>query len=168
MRRQRTHLSLREFSIRQATNFDEAGILECLHAAFEDYRGTYTSDAYLDTVLTHETLRHRLGEMDIFVATNRSGRVVGTIACNVTGDGEGHVRGMAVFPDWQGSGVATRLLSAVESQLRQQKCNRVTLDTTPPLSRAMRFYEKNGFRRSGRVSDFFGMPLFEYVKTIPG
>jgi len=30
----------------------------------------------------------------------------------------------------------------------------------------MRFYEKNGFRRSGKVTDFYGMPLFEYVKTL--
>jgi len=28
----------------------------------------------------------------------------------------------------------------------------------------MRFYEKHGYRRSGKVSDFFGMPLVEYVK----
>jgi len=34
------------------------------------------------------------------------------------------------------------------------------------LERAMRFYEKHGYRRSSKVSDFFGMPLFEYVKTL--
>jgi len=31
----------------------------------------------------------------------------------------------------------------------------------------MRFYEKHGYRRSGKVSDFFGMPLVEYVKPVP-
>jgi hypothetical protein len=30
----------------------------------------------------------------------------------------------------------------------------------------MRFYEKQGFRRSGRVSDFFGMEVVEFVKPI--
>lgn len=29
----------------------------------------------------------------------------------------------------------------------------------------MTFYEKHGYRRSGTIRDFFGMPLFEYVKT---
>ena len=43
---------------------------------------------------------------------------------------------------------------------------RVSLDTTEPLRRAVRFYERHGFRPSGRVSDFFGMPLFEYVKEL--
>jgi enoyl-CoA hydratase/carnithine racemase len=50
--------------------------------------------------------------------------------------------------------------------LRALNCKRVTLDTTEPLTRAIRFYERNGFRQSGRVSDFFGMKLIEYVKEI--
>jgi len=38
-------------------------------------------------------------------------------------------------------------------------------DTTEPLRPAVRFYERNGYRASGRVTDF-GMPLFEYVKRL--
>jgi len=30
----------------------------------------------------------------------------------------------------------------------------------------MGFYEKSGYRRSGKVGDFFGMPPFEYVKNL--
>lgn len=30
----------------------------------------------------------------------------------------------------------------------------------------VRFYEKHGFAASGRVADFFGMPLFEYTKFL--
>ena len=30
----------------------------------------------------------------------------------------------------------------------------------------MRFYEKHGFWATGKVDDFFGMPLFEYRKQI--
>ncbi len=32
--------------------------------------------------------------------------------------------------------------------------------------RAIRFYERNGFRPSGKIKDFFAMPLFEYVKIL--
>jgi hypothetical protein len=42
----------------------------------------------------------------------------------------------------------------------------VSLDTTEPLERATQFYEAQGFRRTGRVSDFFGMPLHEYAKAL--
>jgi GNAT superfamily N-acetyltransferase len=73
---------------------------------------------------------------------------------------------MAVLLAWQGQGIAAMLLTAAESELRKRRCARITLDTTEPLARAMRFYEKYGYRRSGRVTDFFGMPLVEYVKII--
>jgi ribosomal protein S18 acetylase RimI-like enzyme len=42
----------------------------------------------------------------------------------------------------------------------------VTLDTTEPLARAIRFYEQHGFHRSGIIRDFFGMPLLEYRKSL--
>jgi GNAT superfamily N-acetyltransferase len=73
---------------------------------------------------------------------------------------------MAVRPEWQGAGVAAQLLRRVESELRERKCSRVSLDTTEPLRRAMRFYERNGYQRSGNVKDFFGMVMMEYIKKL--
>jgi GNAT superfamily N-acetyltransferase len=73
---------------------------------------------------------------------------------------------MAVLPQYAGTGVAAQLLTVIETWLRQRGCTRVTLDTTLPLQAAMRFYEKHGYLRSSRVSDFFGMPLVEYVKQL--
>lgn len=154
------------FSIRKATVEDTQGILECLRAAFEKYRHAYTPGAFLDTVLTPETLLERLANMTVFVATTPLGQVVGTVADNVIRTGEGHIRGMAVRPAWQGTGVATQLLGRVEWELREKQCIRISLDTTEPLQRAMRFYERNGYRRSGKITDFFGMQLFEYVKEL--
>jgi N-acetylglutamate synthase-like GNAT family acetyltransferase len=154
-------------SIRKARSTDAGGIVECLHTAFAPYEQQYTPEAFRDTTLTAETATRRLSEMTVFVAVDAAGEVVGTIACAVVGGDEGHLRGMAVRPDWQASGVADRLLETVEDELRRRGCSRVTLDTTVPLQRAVRFYTRHGFRRSGRpAADFFGMPLFEYVKTL--
>ena len=76
---------------------------------------------------------------------------------------EGHIRGMAVLSEWQGSGLASKLLASAESELRALGCScRITLDTTAPLRPAIRFYEKHGSHRSGKVTDFFGMELFEF------
>lgn len=158
-----------EISIRRATDEDAAQILACLRAAFEDYRQQYTTDAFVDTVLTPETFQERLVAMIVFVAVNESGEVVGTSACNLVGPEEGHLRGMAVLPSLRGSGIAGQLLSHAEEELRGRGCTHVTLDTTEPLQRAMLFYEKHGYRRSGKISDFFGMPLVEYRKVLlPG
>ena len=70
---------------------------------------------------------------------------------------------MAVLPECQGYGIADQLLERVEAELMKD-CSRISLDTTEPLDRAMRFYERHGYRRSGKTQDFFGMTLIEYVK----
>jgi GNAT superfamily N-acetyltransferase len=74
---------------------------------------------------------------------------------------------MAVRPAWHGVDVAGKLIRSVETELRDRGCTLISLDATLPLQRAMRFYEKHGFRRSGRIGDFFGMELVEFVKTLP-
>ena len=99
------------------------------------------------------------------MAESRSTReIIGTVACNLVSPEEGHIRGMAVLPSWQGARIAQQLLERAEAELVAQKRVRITLDTTEPLKRAISFYQRNGFRPSGQVSDFFGMPLYEYVK----
>ncbi|MFZ0704352.1 MAG: GNAT family N-acetyltransferase [Candidatus Korobacteraceae bacterium] len=153
-------------TIRQATIADADGILQCLWAAFEPFRNAYTDGAYEDTVLTLDSLSRRLGEMTVLVAVDRSGKVIGTIACKASGDGEGHLRGMAVLPDCQGCGIADQLLQRAEAELIAAHCSRITLATTQPLERAMRFYERHGYRRSGRTQGFFLMRLIEYVKPL--
>jgi GNAT superfamily N-acetyltransferase len=154
------------FSIRRATHGDAPGILQCLHSAFEAYRQNYTPQAFDDTVLTIDTLYERMNTMTLFVAETPALEIIGTIGCNVITTAEGHIRGMAVQPRWQGCGVAERLLRSCESELSDRMCIRISLDTTEPLHKAIRFYEKNGYSASGKVEDFFGMQLFEYTKQI--
>jgi len=154
------------FAIRRATLADGAAILECLLTAFAPYRQSYTPEAFLDTVLSPDSFRHRLSDMSVVVAISTSGEVVGTVAYKVGESGEGHLRGMAVNPEWHGSGLSTSLLETAEDELSKAGCKTITLDTTGPLKRAIRFYEKNGFRPTGKVGCFFGMPLIEFGKPI--
>jgi N-acetylglutamate synthase-like GNAT family acetyltransferase len=154
------------FCIRKATASDCHGILECLASAFAPFRESYTLEAFLDTVLTPDTIKKRLQDMIVLVALEADGDVIGTISCKIVNAHEGHLRGMAVRPEWQGSSVAAELLARAEQESRDAGCSAITLDSTEPLKRAMRFYEKHGFRATGRVGEFFGMPLFEYRKHI--
>ena len=158
--------SSESFSLRRATADDSAGILECLSSAFAPFRESYSEKGFVDTTLTPETITERLQQMVVFVAVQR-GCIIGTIGCKVE-EGDGHIRGMAVRPEWQGSWVGKELLALAEQEIYNAGCSTITLDTTEPLKRAMRFYEKHGFRATGHVDNFFGMPLFQYRKQIRG
>jgi GNAT superfamily N-acetyltransferase len=155
----------RDFVVRKAKRSDVTSIHQCLAVAFEPFRTFYNPEGFAETVPTHSGLQQRLATMCLFLAECES-NVIGTVGCNKLNEDEGRLRGMAVLPEWQGSTVAAALLSAAEQELREEGCTRVTLDTTEPLHRAMRFYQKHGFRPSGRVGDFFGMRLHEYVKQL--
>ena len=151
--------------IRRATLADSDAILACLAAAFSPYQSAYTVEAFRDTVLSRETIERRFATATLFVASSAQ-QIVGTIGCYKESAQIGHIRGMAVLCDWQGRGVAAALLERAEEELRAGGCARVTLDTTTPLSRAIRFYENHGYRPTGRVAEFFGMPLHEYAKQL--
>lgn len=68
---------------------------------------------------------------------------------------------MVVRPEYQSRGLADRPLQRAEGEVEQLHCSRVTLGTTEPLQRAMRFNEHHGYCRSGKFGDFFGMPLMD-------
>lgn len=152
-------------AVRRAQVEDAESIGACLESAFEPFRSQYTRDAFKDTVLSPEAIRERMLHMTIYAATVPGGEIVGTVAAAAKGK-DGHLRGMAVRPAWQRHSIAGYLLRAAEHDLLAARCLRVTLDTTFPLQQAIRFYQRNGFVPSGRITDFFGMPLYEYVKPL--
>ncbi|HEY3927321.1 MAG TPA: GNAT family N-acetyltransferase [Candidatus Koribacter sp.] len=155
-----------EFVVRAANEGDAEAIADCLASAFRPVEKLYTDGAFRDTVLSAEGICLRMQTMQLFVACDSAANVVGTIGCEVLDGAQGHLRGMAVRPEWQGCGVADELLMRAEEELRSKGCRRCVLDTTEPLARAMRFYERHGYARSGKVTDFFGMPLVEYGKAL--
>ena len=152
-------------TIRRATEKDAEGIARCLESAFEPYRSHYTQQAFQDTVPTPAAIQERMRHMTIYAAVSDREEIVGTVATAIHGN-EGHLRGMAVQPAWHGLCIAERLLQTAEDELRKAGCLRVNLDTTAPLRRAIRFYQKSGFTPSGRTVDYFGMPLYEFQKSL--
>ena len=151
--------------VRKAHQGDEEGVRACLENAFEPFRSEYTSGAFKDTVPTLETIGERMRQMTVYVAVTATGEIIGTLAVASLGT-EGHLRGMAVQPAWQGRSVAEMLLIQAERDLRATGCVLLTLDTTAPLRRAISFYQRHGFSSSGKVDDFFGMLLYEYSKQL--
>ncbi len=152
-------------TIRRATEDDANTIHVVLTAAFAPYRTAYTAGAYQATVLTPEVARLRVREMTVLLAVAPTTEVIGTIGYARVNTGEGRLRGMAVNPRWEGTGTGHALLSAALAGLDEAGCSRVTLETTAPLRRAIAFYQSQGFHPTGRVTDFLGMPLYQYLRS---
>jgi len=142
-----------------------AAISRASPAAFEVYRDSYLSLRLPTPYSLQKQSKDRLQEMTIFVEAEKSGVIVGTIACSVVNPKKATFANGDILPAAQGSGIATGLLkhakrtSAKAAAPDQSRYNRAA-------QAAIRFYERSGFFYVGEGPGLFGMPLYEYVKTI--
>jgi GNAT superfamily N-acetyltransferase len=151
--------------IRMAAHEDAALIASMLRESFIEYRDSYTPEAFAATTPASEEVRGRMREGPVWVAL-LGGSVVGTAAAVDRGE-DLYVRGMGVLPAGRGRGVGELLLRQIEDYASQRGYGRLVLSTTPFLHRAIRLYERFGFRRSEEGShDLLGTPLFTMVKNL--
>ena len=157
----------KEYKVRKAEKKDAKGIHEVVLAAFEKFRDFYSPEGFANTVMSEEATLERINEMTLFVAIDQNSEIIGTIGWRKLSEKEGHIRGMAVHPKRQGkNSPAAELLQKVENDARFQGCSFLTLDTTAILKRAQNFYKKHGFKKTGKIGDFFGSTIYEYAKKI--
>lgn len=151
--------------IRIAAPDDAARITSVLHESFIEYKSSYTDEAFSATVPAPDQIRKRMAEGPVWMAL-QGDTIVGTVAAVERG-GELYIRGMAVSPAARGLGIGELLLKHMESFAESHGVKRLTLSTTPFLDRAIRLYERFGFRRSEEgPHDLFGTPLFTMVKSL--
>ena len=104
-------------------------------------------------------------EGPIWVALHRE-EIVGTVSVVPKGE-ELYIRGMAVLPAARGKRIGELLLLHIEKFANSNGHKRLFLSTTPFLARAIRLYERFGFRRCDEGShDLFGTRLFTMVKIL--
>jgi putative acetyltransferase len=84
-----------------------------------------------------------------YVATDAAGRIVGTAALRRTGPASGELRKMFLLPEARGNGLGRALLDAVLAAARARRLERLTLTTRSRYDRAIRMYERTGFRLVG-------------------
>ena len=151
--------------IRDAIAEDAAKISAVLDESFREYRALYTDEGFAATALPLEGVRRRMQEGPMWIALlNRE--VVGTGSA-IKKTGGIYIRGMAVLPASRGHRIGEMLLGKIESYALREGVRRLFLSTTPFLDRAIRLYERCGFRRIGEgPSDLFGTPLFTMEKIL--
>lgn len=88
-----------------------------------------------------------------FVAVDAAERVVGTAGLLRTGPASGEIRKMFLVPEARGQGIGRALLDAVLAAARARGLERLTLTTRCRYDRAIRLYERAGFRPAGTARE---------------
>jgi N-acetylglutamate synthase-like GNAT family acetyltransferase len=152
--------------VRLAQPRDAAPICALLADAFSEYRHLYTSEGYAATAINIEQARERIREGPMWVALSDE-VIVGTVSVVARSESL-YVRGMAVRPTARGQHLGELLLAEVEKFAAAQGVKRLFLSTTPFLDRAIRLYQRLGFRRTDEgPRELYGTPLFTMEKFLP-
>lgn len=83
----------------------------------------------------------------------KEGRVIGTVAIRDMGEDMAKLNRMFVLAEFRGTGVGQFLFDHALKHARTQEFKKLVLNTHLLMSRAHRFYEKNGFVRVRQDED---------------
>jgi GNAT superfamily N-acetyltransferase len=154
--------------IRLAAPPDASEVASVLWQSFVEYQDRYTPEGFAATTPDAEGVRSRLAEWQTWVAL-LDNAIVGTASAFEKSEGCLHIRGMAVLPSARGQKVGELLLREIEGFALRNRYTRLSLSTTPFLSRAIRLYERFGFQRTDDGPyDICGTPLCRMAKALHG
>ena len=145
-----------------------AGTLhQILYEAFLPYIDLYTPGAFSATVVSAATLEARMSSENYIVYGCYLDNVLtGTVSTKLNDKGDLYFMSMAVSPGFSGQGLGSALLNAIENEAKEKNCRTIILETYAPLLDAIRLYEKNGYRRTGKQRDYSGIEIFEMEKIL--
>jgi putative acetyltransferase len=150
--------------VRTATEADAAAVERVLQESFAEYKSSFTRAAYKASTPTKEEILKRLKEGPIWIAIT-DGEVIGTISAFPTGTVL-CLRDLAVVPARRGKSLGKLLLVKAAKFAFRNGYRRMSLITTPFLTRAIREYEHFGFQRSQEgPSEFHGTPAYTMTKS---
>ncbi|WP_196602129.1 ribosomal protein S18-alanine N-acetyltransferase [Pectinatus frisingensis] len=69
--------------------------------------------------------------------------------------GEGHITNVALMPHYQGRGIASAMIKKIIMIIRSMGINSMTLEVRPSNNKALRLYQKFGFKSVGRRPHYY-------------
>ncbi len=169
-------------TVREATNADAATIAEVVHAGFASYRSFAEPGWQPRTVeWSRRDIEERLGGVGVrarvaLTAPDRAAGFCGWTPALTRDEPREPIAGLAhlwmlfVAPEWWGRGLASELLEWAHSGMIAADYDSARLWTPLAQVRARAFYERRGWRASGRedVSNELMLPLVEYRVELKG
>lgn len=154
----------REVEIRPAQDSDMDGLLLVERQCFNVYY-------YAFYMLDRRDFEYYLQDPDsLFLVAILDGRLVGYVLGPVEGwrtPPAAHIDSIAALPEWQRSGIGTRLLRSFVEQVCRHGCEIVTLEVSPANEAGMAFFARHGFRKVHRLRNYYGKGLHGLLLAAP-
>jgi len=145
--------------IARCTPDDTSRICEIINAGATAYRGVIPPDCWHDPYMTIGELRSEIEAGVSFLGYSRDGSIVGTMGSQIVDD-VALIRHAYVLPDHQHHGIGRALLEHLLARLP----GNILVGTWSDATWALRFYERNGFRRTTQQDS---RRLLEQYWTVP-
>jgi GNAT superfamily N-acetyltransferase len=121
-----------------------------LHRKSLEAIGMYRGEGPWDDDLPHLDTVYG-GDNGFFLVGDDDGRIVAMGAFRKTTDKLAEIKRMRVDPAYQGTGLATALYEKLEKEAISRGYIKFHLETSEPQLAARKFYQKVGFRESGKA-----------------
>lgn len=156
-----------KLAFRKAKTHEIYQIYYVLLKAFEPYKKNYTDGAFQATTLSPLVIYNRLlgKKYDVFVILTNN-IIVGTVSITRKDQDDLYIRSMAVHPDYQKRGIGFFIIKKIIEIAEKYNIKIISLDTSKPLKKAIKFYKKAGFEFSGLKQDFYGVKIYEMIKKL--
>ena len=101
----------------------------------------------------------------VWLARDRSGRIVGSLALSPVDDGHEELKSMRVEPTLRGQGIGGRLLDVAIADARARGLERISLETgsDPFFAPAWAVYRRHGFQDCGPYGHYADDPYSRFM-----
>jgi ribosomal protein S18 acetylase RimI-like enzyme len=147
-------------ALRAATLADAPAIAATIATAFAQYRGILVpeSSAFRETP---EAITTQLAAGSSVIVAERNGTMIGCVVTEVL-EGDLYFGRLAVLPEARGTGLAKRLIGAVEDEARRRGLPGVRLGVRIALEANQRLFNSLGYREISREAH----PGFDHPTSI--
>lgn len=111
----------------------------------DQYRSAEGARRFLENIMRYPGCGYFAPDSS-WVALDAEGRLIGVCLATRIGPGAGHIAQICVAPGWQGRGAGEELLRRSLVSLGESGLQEASLTVTSANTRAIRLYEKYGFR----------------------
>ena len=142
-------------TIRPARLFD---IGEVMRIERESFREAYPRGIFLVFLENNP---------DTFLVAEYNGRVIGYVMAYLRPDLEGHIMSIAVDKHYRGNGIGSALLTEAINRLIERGARYIGLEVRVSNERAIRLYERFGFRKVKRIISYYSDGEDAYYMLLP-